>query len=82
MKKITKKVKSHFSENKEEYIRFGYYAAGVVIGAFAYAIGSEYGRNRAWDKLEAMEDTAEDRVLVIDRHGDTYLMEVLPDSED
>lgn len=82
MKKITKKVKNHFSENKEEYIRFGYYAAGVVIGAFAYAIGSEYGRSRAWDKLEAMEDTSEDRVLVIDRHGDTYLMEVLPDSED
>ena len=71
---IGSKLKNHFSENKDVYVKFGYYTLGVLAMTATYTVMEKYQlkqRNAMWDKVE-LEQRAEfgaDVVTLRNREG-------------
>lgn len=53
---LKSKIKNHLSNNKEDYIRVGCYAAGILVTAASVAIAYKIGGKMietSWDKARA-----------------------------
>lgn len=73
-KTIATKLKAHFAENKETYIRFGCYTVGVVATTVAYSLMDKHYsklRTARWDAAieEGLTVHGEGTRTTMDRAG-------------